>query len=246
MRSLAKHVWTGLFLAFVVPAFLAGAAGAVELRGLLEPSEEISVSSQVPGIIEEIPVERGDRIKKGQVLVRLKAGVEKAQAGLAEARYEFAKRKAQRNADLYEKQLLSPHEKDEIQTELRIAELQYQEAAEKLKMRTITSPVDGVVVKRILAPGEYVGEGSIMTIARVDPVYVEVIANSSLYGTIRKGMSAEVRPEKPAGSVYRGKVVIVDPVIDAASGTFGIRVELPNPNHTIPVGLNCRVRFYGR
>lgn len=246
MRSLRIGLWILAFLVLASPVFQPGAAVAAELRGILEPSEEISVSSQVPGIIEEIAVERGDRIKKGQVLVRLKAGVEKAQADLAASRYEFGKRRLQRNADLYQKQLLSAHEKDEMETELRIMELQFQDATEKLKMRTITSPVDGVVVKRILGPGEYVGEGSIMTIARVDPINVEVVASAGLYGSIRKGMSAEVRPEKPSGSVYRGKVVVVDPVIDAASGTFGIRVELPNPNYSIPVGLGCRVRFYGR
>jgi membrane fusion protein, multidrug efflux system len=246
MRSLVQRGLIRLALAVAVLFVLAGAAAAAELRGILEPSEEISVSSQVPGIIEEVAVERGDRIQKGQVLVRLKSGVEKAQADLAEARYEFAKRKVQRNADLYQKQLISAQEKDEMETDLKIMEMQYREATEKLKLRTITSPVDGVVVKRILGPGEYVGEGSIMTIDRVDPINVEIIAPAALYGTIRKGMSAEVRPEKPSGSVYRGKVVVVDPVIDAASGTFGIRVELPNPNYAIPVGLGCRVRIYGR
>jgi len=246
MRLLNRRVWTGVILSLAAAAVLAGPAAALELRGILEPSEEISVSSQSPGIIEEVAVERGDRIRKGQVLVRLKAGVEKAQAELAEQRYEFAKRKIQRNADLYQKQLISAHEKDEMETELRILELQFQDATEKLKLRTILSPVDGVVVKRILGPGEYVGEGSIMTVARVDPVNVEIIASAGLYGSVRKGMSAEVRPEKPSGSVYRGKVTVVDPVIDAASGTFGIRVELANPNYAIPVGLGCRVRIYGK
>ncbi len=246
MRFLSRWKWIGPILAAAWLVSFAGAAAAAELRCILEPSEDIAVSSQVPGIIEEFAVERGDRITKGQVLVRLKAGVEKAQAELAQQRYEFAKRKLERNKDLYQKQLISIHEKDEMETELRIMELQYQEATEKYKLRTILSPVDGVVVKRTLSPGEYVGEGAIMTIARVDPINVEIIAHAGLYGSIRKGMSAEVRPEKPAGSVYRGKVVVVDPVIDAASGTFGIRVELPNPKHAIPAGLNCRVRIYGR
>ncbi|PKN35165.1 MAG: efflux RND transporter periplasmic adaptor subunit [Deltaproteobacteria bacterium HGW-Deltaproteobacteria-19] len=246
MRFLSRWKWMGLIPAAALLVLFAGAAGAADLRCILEPSEDIAVSSQVPGIIEEFAVERGDRIKKGQVLVRLKAGVEKAQADLAQQRFEFAKRKLDRNKDLYQKQLISIHEKDEMETELRIMELQFQEATEKYKLRTILSPVDGVVVKRALSPGEYVGEGAIMTIARVDPINVEIIANAGLYGSIRKGMSAEVRPEKPAGSVFRGKVAVVDPVIDAASGTFGIRVELPNPNYTIPAGLNCRVRIYGR
>ncbi|PKN19507.1 MAG: efflux RND transporter periplasmic adaptor subunit [Deltaproteobacteria bacterium HGW-Deltaproteobacteria-6] len=227
-----------------------GHAAEHVLRGLLEPSAVIELRTQVPGIIEEVPVERGDHITKGQVLVRLKSGVEKAQADLAQTRFEFGKRKVQRNAELYKKQLLSSHEKDEMETELRIAELQFQEATEKLRLRTILSPINGVVVKRALSPGDYAGEGQgqgpIMTIARIDPINVELVVPVSLYKSIRKGMEATVRPEKPAGVVYRGKVVIVDEVIDAASGTFGVRIELPNPSGSVSAGLNCQVRILTR
>ena len=48
---------------------------------------------------------------------------------------------------------------------------------------------------------------------------------------------------KPAGAVYRGKVVIVDEVIDAASGTFGVRIELVNSSSRVSAGVNCQVRF---
>ena len=72
---------------------------------------------------------------------------------------------------------------------------------------------------------------------------MELIVPVSLYKTIRKRMEAEVRPEKPAGAVYRGKVVIVDEVIDAASGAFGVRIELANSPSRVSAGLNCQVRF---
>jgi membrane fusion protein, multidrug efflux system len=238
------------FIVFIVLLFQGLSADegytADYLRGLLEPSEVIKLSSHVPGIVEEVTVERGDRIKKGQVLARLKSGMEKAAVDLVRARLEFGKRKVLRNEELSRKQLVSTHDKDEMETEVRIIELQLHEATEKLNLRTIVSPIDGVVVKRLLAPGEYVGEGSIMTIARVNPLNVEVIVPVALYKTIRKGMVAEVRPEAPIGGVYRGEVVIVDEVIDAASGTFGVRVELPNPDHQVNAGLNCRVFFLGR
>lgn len=220
-----------------------GQAAEQQLRGLLEPSAVIELRTQVPGIIEEVTVERGDYITKDQVLIRLKSGVEKAQADLAQAKFEFGKRKVLRNEELYKKQLISSQEKDEMETEARISELQLQEATEKLKLRTIRSPINGVVVKRSLRAGDYAGEGPIMTIACIDPINVELIVPVSLYKTIRKGMEAEVRPEKPAGAVYRGKVVIVDEVIDAASGTFGVRIELLNSSFRVSAGLNCQVRF---
>jgi membrane fusion protein (multidrug efflux system) len=49
--------------------------------------------------------------------------------------------------------------------------------------------------------------------------------------------------EEPVGSEREGVVSVVDRVIDAASGTFGVRLELPNPNYELPAGLRCRVRF---
>lgn len=220
-----------------------GNAG-VYYRGLVGPSEVVEVSSQVPGIIEKVAVERGDYIRKGQVLVRLKSGVEKAQVDLAEAKLEFGKRKVLRNEELHQQQLISAHEKDEMETEVKIMEIQLQEARERLSLRTIVSPVNGVVVERHLGPGEYIGEGSIMKVACINPLNVEVIVPVARYGTITKGMKAEVLPQDPPGGSYQGQVVIVDEVIDAASGTFGVRVQLPNPKHRLPAGVSCQVRFF--
>jgi len=223
---------------------IAGEGEAVLHRGLVVPSEVVEVSSQVPGIIEKVPVERGDRVKAGQVVAMLKAGLEKAQVDLALARLDFGKRKMLRNEELHQKQLISIHEKDEMETEVRIMEIQLQEARANLDLRTIYSPVNGIVVERHLGPGEYIGEGSIMTIACVDPLNVEVVVPATLYGTIQEGMKAQVMPDDPPGGSYQGRVVIVDGVIDAASGTFGVRVRLSNPGYRLPAGVNCQVRFF--
>jgi multidrug efflux pump subunit AcrA (membrane-fusion protein) len=110
-------------------------------------------------------------------------------------------------------------------------------------MRTIHATVDGVVTERLMAPGDYVGETPILKIASLDPLKVEVIIGARRYGTIRKGMRAEIRPESPVGGAYIGKVAIVDKVIDPASSTFGVRIELGNPGLRLPSGLKCRVRF---
>ncbi len=222
-----------------------GKAGSAEyLEGMIEPYLEVKISSQVPGIIDQVLVERGDLVKKGQVVARLRAGVEKADVQLAEAQVAFSKRKLDRNQELFAKEDISANEKDEIETDFKKGEALLEEAAAKLEMRSIRSTVDGVVVKRDLAAGEYVGEKPILTIAQIDPLNVEVVVPVGRYGSIVKGLFAEVRPEAPVGGAYTGRVVIVDKVVDAASGTFGIRVQVPNPNLSLPAGLKCRVRFY--
>ncbi len=79
--------------------------------------------------------------------------------------------------------------------------------------------------------------------AQIDPLNVEVILPVSQLLFIKVGMRAKVIPEAPIGGQYIAEVKIVDRVIDAASGTFGVRLELPNPNNRLPAGLKCKVIF---
>lgn len=216
---------------------------SIELEGLIEPSETIEVSSQVPGVIDVVEVERGDTVKIGQTVARLKSGVEKASVDLARARVEFGERKAERNEEMYQKRLISAHERDEIATELKVARLELKEAEARYDLRVIKSPINGVVVERLLGATEYVGENPILMIARIDPLYVEVVAPIENVGQITEGMQAKVYPETVVGGEYLAKVVVVDKVLDAASGTFGVRLQLRNKKNKLPAGLKCRVVF---
>lgn len=238
---LLNMIFFGLLL-IAAPAIMA-ATVAEDFEGLIYPSEVVKVSSQVPGILETVAVERGDLVKKGQVLARLKSGQEKASLDLARANVEFLKRKMERNVELARKKLISAHENDELETELRKAELQLEEVQERLKLRTILSTIDGVVTERLMAPGDYVGDVPILKLASLNPLKVEVIVPTRRFGYVKKGMKAEVRPEQPVGGVHVGRVTIVDKVIDAASSTFIVRVDITNPDLNVPSGLKCRVRF---
>ena len=231
-----------VLLSLVFSGSVQAAAGPI-LEGLIEPNELVEFISQVPGILEKLNVERGDFVRKGQVVAQLKSGVEEASVNLARARVEFGLRKAERNEELYKKQLISSHEKDEIETEIQLAQLELIETQERLKLLTILSTTAGLVVKRTGAAGEYVGEEPFLTIARINPLNVEVVVPIEYYGAIKRGQSAQVVLEDPVGGSYKAKVVIVDQVLDAASGTFGVRLELPNPKLKLPAGLKCQVAF---
>src|SRR5262249_31802780 len=126
----------------------------------------------------------------------------------------------------------------------QMAELELQRSQATLEQRTIRSPIDGVVVKRTLGPGEYVHqEGHIVTLARIDLLNVETFLPVRYYGQIKPGDMASVRPDEPVGGERAAVVRIVDQVFDAASGTFGVRLELANPERIVPAGLRCRVTF---
>lgn len=241
-----------------------------ELDCLLEPEMRVEVSSAVPGVLEKIYVERADVVDEGQPIAKLESSVEEALVAVAAARADmsaelessqtqlaYARRKLERIKELHRTRSVSPSEKDEAETEValarfelqrieneqRLAELELEQARRALSQRTIRSPFSGVVSERYLSAGESVDEKPIMRLVKIDPLRVEVIAPVELFGRIRPGMTARVSTELEALGIQNATVSVVDPIIDAASGTFGVRLTLPNPGHRLPGGLRCRALF---
>lgn len=257
----------------VLFALFLQAGWTAELSGfdcLIEPNAIIEVGTSEVGVIARLEVDRGDVIEKGQVLARLESGVEQVAVELARARADAqAKLESSRNnvaylvrqldriAELVEKQALPSQEKDRAETELalaryqlqefgeniNIAEIEHKRAMEALERRTIRSPIDGVVMERLISPGELVDEQPIIKVAEIVPLSVEVILPVENYNSVEIGMKAEIRPWNPDVGVREATVVAVDPVVDAASNTFGIELELPNEDRDIPGGVRCDVRF---
>ena len=99
-------------------------------------------------------------------------------------------------------------------------------------------------MERYLAPGELIRQSPILKVAQVDPLRVEVFAPLAWLDKIVPGMVADVMPDTAQSSPYMATVDTVNRVIDTANGTFGVRLHLPNPDHRIPAGLPCTVRFH--
>ena len=247
-----------------------GLSRAADLDCLIESYVQVAISSPVEGMIERVTVDRGASVKVGQVLVELESSVEKAAVVMAkikaemlsphksnQVRLEFGERRFNRTVELYRKDLIPMKEYDEAETAKALAEVGVLEARENEQLaraelvraeaayalRSVRSPINGVVVERLLAPGEFAKQAPILKVAQLDPLRVEVIAPVQLWGQIAVGMPAQIMPEAPVKGSHRARVTIVDRVIDAASGTFGVRLELPNPNLRLPAGLKCTVRF---
>ncbi|MBQ0721025.1 MAG: efflux RND transporter periplasmic adaptor subunit [Gammaproteobacteria bacterium] len=218
-----------------------------QLSCLLEPSSEILLSSQVSGIVSRVNAERGGMVKKNQILLSLESELERAALRTVIARADFASRKLNRNQELLEQGLLSDFERDELVTEQQLARLTVAEAEARLKQRDIRSPIKGVVVKRHVSIGEYVGSEPVMELMALNPLYAEIVMRSDSYGQVSKGMKVKVKIVHPSGdgseTEVAGKVVVVDRVIDAASNTFGFRVKVNNPDLSLPAGLKCRIAF---
>lgn len=262
---------TSVVLAVGCFGWNATAEATDDLACIMKPYMEVSIGAPVEGIIQTVHVERGDWVSKGQAIVALEASVEKATVALAKAKAEveatikstqakmaFSARKLERATDLYKSNSIARHELDEAETEKVLAEMTYLEATEKkhmdelewqrataaLNLRTIYSPLNGVVVDRLLSRGELAGKAPILKLAQINPLRIEVYAPLSLLGKLKPGLKAEVRPEGGGSTTYQAEITVVNRVVDSASGTFGVRLEMSNPNNALPAGLACTVKFH--
>ena len=220
-----------------------GKALGDDMDCLLEPHLIANIGSPVEGTLTQVLVDRGADVRAGQVLARLNSGVESASLNLKRAQQDFGERKVLRNEELFKKNLIAASEKDELETQTRVAALEVKQQQEVLNLRTIVSPITGVVVERYLAAGDHVSQEKILKLAQLNPLNVEVVVPNELFGSIKPGMEGEVRMEPLMHGNFKARVVVVDRVIDAGSGTFGVRLELANPGNRIPAGLRCAVRF---
>jgi membrane fusion protein (multidrug efflux system) len=228
--------------AFVAMITASTASAADDAGCLIEPSADVKLGVPADGVLELLLVERGDEIKRGQLLGRFNTGVEVAQARILATKVGFGERKLKRNQDLKDRQLIAPQELDELETNMRVAQFELAEIEERLKLRSMSAPFDGVVVDVYFQQGSLVKQEHILRVARLDPLYVELILPSQRFGSLRMGQNVEVIAELDKRRLS-GRIVSIDRVIDASSGSFRVRLAVSNPGHRIPSGQRCQARF---
>jgi RND family efflux transporter MFP subunit len=262
-------------LVFIAALASVGSARAQsEYDCMIEAKQAIEIRSPVEAMIESVRVKRGDPVTKGQILVTLESGPERAAFQLAqsraqavgeiraaEARVDITLKKLKRAEELVKQSFISHNARDEAEAEHKLASEELRRAKENqqialhearrageiLAMRTIRSPFSGVVIEVLLKPGEFGAitfKDPILKLAEIDPLHVEVVLPVSQYGKVKPNQRALVMPEQPVGGRYDTTVKIVDKVVDAASGTFGVRLELSNRNGSLPAGVRCKVQFH--
>jgi RND family efflux transporter MFP subunit len=248
-------------------------AWAQSFECLIEPNQIVEIRSPVEGLIDKIHVKRGDKVVAGQILVQLESNAEQSAAEMAryrsqmagriataKNRLEYATKKANRSEDLHKQNFVSAQARDEAEAERQIAESELKDAIENQELakhdlkhnldlmnrRMLRSPFTGVVVDRMLNPGDLAeagtGRKAILKLAEIEPLRVEVVLPITAHGKLRVGSRAEVMPEGLGGR-HSARVTVVDSVLDSASATFGVRLELPNPKGSLPSGIRCRVEF---
>ena len=264
---------TGAAAALLLATSAVGSVNAAEHQFdcVMDPATTVNVGSPVVGLLRDVLVQRGDRVQKGQVIARLQSDVEAANVALErlraqstaeielrETQVQLSRRKLERSTILFKKQAASEEKMDELRAETEIneralalarlaretARLELARSEQVLRLREIRSPIDGIVTERTMYGGENVHqEAVILKLARLDPLHVEVFLPAKLYPAVKLGATVGVEPAAPIQGRFEAKVVVVDQVFDIASGTFGVRLELPNPGARLPAGHRCRAYF---
>ena len=250
------------------------ASKAAEFDCVLEPRQIVDIRSPATGLIERVAVDRGQSVRVGQVLVSLDTGQDRAALDLAkqratmqgairsgESRLEFASAKLKRREHLVGEKFISAQDAEETRAERnlaeaelqdandnrRLAELEVRRAEQNIRIRTISSPINGVVLERNMHPGELAdtadGRKPILRIADISVLHAEAILPAEAYSAVKPGQKVVIRANVPVRLSTQGIVKVVDKMLDVASGTFGVRLEVANPGLEIPAGIHCKAEF---
>jgi RND family efflux transporter MFP subunit len=179
----------------------------------------------------------------------------------AESRRVAAQKKLQRRDDLVQEKYIAVQDRDDTAAEVhaaeasiveakdnrRLAELEQRRLQVLIEQRSLRSPITGVVTDRLQQVGEVAQAGDtarpVLRLAQINPLRVEVVLPVALFGKVKVGSLARVVAEPPLSGSYQATVSVVDRVVDSASGTFRVRLDLPNPKGEVPVGVKCAVQL---
>jgi RND family efflux transporter MFP subunit len=176
----------------------------------------------------------------------------------AQARLSHAQARLKRREELQQQSFVSAQDRDDAAADMRVAESDLIEARDNRELarlesqrlyaevgrRVLTSPITGVVTDRLQNPGELAQAGEtgqlpILKLAQIDPLRVDVVLPVAKYGQVKVGDLVDIQPEAPFKGSFKALVKVVDRVVDSASGTFTVRMEVPNPKGELPVGAKC-------
>jgi RND family efflux transporter MFP subunit len=222
----------------------------------LRPLVQADVGSKTLGYLDAVLVDRGDRVKKGQLLCLVRPSdlpdqLSAARGALSQAQAQVALARAnhERASKLAPSGVVSQQELQQATTQLAAAEAQHQAAqaqlqalAVRLRETRIESPLDGVVVQRRLDPGALVGPatGPILTVARVDVLRVFLTISERDTRGLAVGQEAHVEVDALPGRSFWGKVVRLSPAFDPNTRTLDAEAHLDNASGELRPGM------YGR
>lgn len=216
----------------------------VKMVGTVFPLRESIVAGEVEGLVVEFPVKRGDYVKKGQVLAKLRTTTLEIQLKGAKADEHLARIKYQRAKELYEGKTISHQELDEFETRLIAQEAVAEGIEDDIGKCTITAPFDGRITEESTEVGQWLKKGdSVISMLQLDSVKVRVPVPEKYIQGLNVGDESNVSFPALGGITRSGHIVHIVPQADKRARTFPVYIKIDNKDEEIKSGMFAEATF---
>jgi RND family efflux transporter MFP subunit len=244
---------------------------ALDISGTLAPRSRVGLKPKLPGRLDRILVDIGDRVSEGQVVATVdrgevdaqvdaavaaigvaKAGIESAEASLANAISEHDRATTLFAAGALPRQRLEAAEtarraataqRDLAKATLAQAEAAVRRAREVQRDTTLYSPVSGFIVERNYDPGAIPGDRPVVVVADIRQLKLEAGVSEMEAGRLKTGMPALVSVQAKPGETFTGQVAAIVPEVDQRNRHFRIEVRVPNAEGVLLAGMYASARL---
>ena len=212
------------------PATLGAIGTVAAVRG-------VTVSADLPGLVEKIAFDSGQPVQEGDVLVQLDTRQERAQLTAAEAQRDLSHSNLERMRSLTADRIVAQAEFDQAEATNKTAEANAGEIRATIGRKTIRAPFAGVLGLRQVNLGQYLTAGAaIVSLQSLNPIYVNFAVPQQQVATLKVGTEVRVTTEN-AQARASGKVTAIDSVVDQATRNAQIQATFPNANGKLHPGM---------
>lgn len=210
----------------------------------LEAEEEATVMAKTAGVIQQILVEEGQRVRAGQVLARLETERLKFEAARARAEADKAQENFDRNTRIFEKNLISKELYDQSRFALDSARAAWDLAKLTLQESEITSPISGMVSARFIKVGNQIQPGvQAFRVTQMDTLHAQIYVPERDIHKLAARQTATLSVDAWPGKTFRGAILRVNPVVDASTGTVKVTVAMAQGQGELKPGMFGRVEI---
>ncbi len=212
--------------------------------GSLRSDETVILRPEVAGRVSAIQFKEGQHVQRGQPLIQLDAAIQRAEVQQAEANQVLAQSKLDRARDLQAKGFISQQARDEAENGVRLTAAAVALAQARLARTEIRAPFSGVTGLRLVSVGDYVKEGQDMVnLEAMDPLKVDFRVPELYVAQTRVGQNLQIALDALPGKNFAGKVVAINPLIDANGRSIVLRAQVKNSGNQLRPGMFARVRL---
>ena len=210
--------------------------------GSVAAVQGVTVSADLPGIVERIEFESGRRVQAGDVLVRLDISQEREQLASAEAHRDLAHLDLDRSHQLLAKQVISQAEFDRAEAESKQADAAVREIQARIERKTIRAPFSGLLGLRQVDLGQYLNGGdAVVPLQSMDPVYINFALPQQDIAALRIGASVRVSAENIDVGRAEGVITAMNSIVDEATRNVQVQATFRNPTGRLRPGMFVRV-----